>query len=173
MIIIKQIPNFSDYFINENGEIFSQKTGKLIRLKPYLDTKNRYLMIRLIGNDGKRKSLLVHRLVAEIFIPNPNNYSEVDHIDNNPQNPKKDNLQWCTRKYNLAKSYETLSPARNCNPCILYKNNKNIGEFSSITEAIQFAVTNYNVSKSGLERNLKSKDVVIYTKKNDRKNKAF
>ena len=51
--------------------------------------------------NGKRKIKYIHRLVAETFIPNPNNYKEVNHKDNNPSNNRVDNLEWCDRKYNL------------------------------------------------------------------------
>ena len=76
-------------------------------LKPY-KTKDGYLKIGLFKN-GKRKKILVHRLVAETFLPNPNNLPEVNHKDENktnnfvgtPENDYKDgNLEWCTREYN-------------------------------------------------------------------------
>lgn len=48
----------------------------------------------LLCKDGRSKSLLVHRLVAAAFIPNPNNYNEVNHIDENKCNNNADNLEW-------------------------------------------------------------------------------
>lgn len=51
--------------------------------------------------DGKNYLKYVHRIVAEAFIPNPNNYKEVNHKDNNPSNNCVDNLEWCDRKYNI------------------------------------------------------------------------
>ena len=47
------------------------------------------------------KSFTIHRLVATVFIPNPNNYTEVNHKDENKTNNNVENLEWCTRKYNI------------------------------------------------------------------------
>ena len=48
-------------------------------------------------------SFLLHRLLAIVFIPNPNTYEVVDHIDGNTKNNKLENLQWCTQKQNVQK----------------------------------------------------------------------
>lgn len=60
--------------------------------------KNGYLFVAL-GSKNKNKK--VHRLVAQAFIPNPENKSEIDHIDGNPQNNFVENLKWANRKENL------------------------------------------------------------------------
>ena len=60
----------------------------------------RYWQVYLCVN-GKGKSKSVHRLVAEAFIPNPDNLPEVNHKDENRYNNHIDNLEWCTHKYNV------------------------------------------------------------------------
>ena len=57
---------------------------------------------KIVGlhRDGSSKTRTVHRLVAEAFIPNSNNYPCINHIDENKQNNRVDNLEWCTYEYN-------------------------------------------------------------------------
>ncbi len=167
---MKPIRDFNGYYIDEKGNVFSNKTGSLKKLNPFRDTKGRYLMIRLIRNDGVRKSLLVHRIVAETFIPNPDNLPEVNHKDNNPGNPKVENLEWTTRKRNLELSYKTMPPTRNHNNCTLYKDGKLIKRFESILSACKYAKDHFGAKSKQLERNLKSKNIIIIPEKKTRKN---
>lgn len=62
-----------------------------------------YQIVTLMDN-GKRKRKQVHRLVAETFIPNPDNKPNVNHIDYNPSNNNVDNLEWCTQRENVLHS---------------------------------------------------------------------
>ena len=59
-----------------------------------------YDFVCLRKND-RDKNFSVHRLVAQAFIPNPHNYSDVNHIDGNKQNNSVENLEWCTRSENI------------------------------------------------------------------------
>ena len=80
-------------------------------LKQY-SSHNGYMNVHF-GVNGKTINLIVSRAVATSFLLNPNNYPEVNHIDNNPKNNTVSNLEWCTKKYNLdyKKNFGT-SPAQ-------------------------------------------------------------
>lgn len=64
-----------------------------------------YAMIQL--SNGKQKNCRVHRLVAEYFLPNPDNMKEVNHKDGNKDNNHVSNLEWCTRSNNVKHSFDT------------------------------------------------------------------
>ena len=71
------------------------KKEKIITLKK----SKGYYQVSLWKN-GKRKIFLVHRLVAQTFIPNPDNLPQVNHKDENKLNNCVNNLEWCTQAYN-------------------------------------------------------------------------
>lgn len=92
------------YLIGRKGEVISLKYNGGLRKKPYImvgaHDKHGYKIVCL--SDGKRiKTKRVHRLVAIAFLPNPNNYREINHKDENTSNCDVNNLEWCTRKYNV------------------------------------------------------------------------
>ena len=90
------------YQVSNLGRVKSLKDNhgnyreKILDIKP---NKKGYLRIEL-SLYGKKKKFQVHRLVAQSFIPNPNNLPEVNHKDENKQNNCVYNLEWCTHQYN-------------------------------------------------------------------------
>lgn len=80
--------------IGDSWRNLSQSKGKTDNHGGY------YLSVSSKDNQGKSKHRRVHRIVAENFISNPNNFKEVNHIDGNGENNKVDNLEWCDRKHN-------------------------------------------------------------------------
>lgn len=94
---------YDNYTIYENGDIYN-KHGKKMSV---VDNGKGYLALGLqIEPKGKRVYKSLHRLLAETFIPNPNNYSDVNHIDGNRQNNLLSNLEWCTHGENIGHSYK-------------------------------------------------------------------
>lgn len=85
------------YEVSSFGNVKSIKRG--ILLKPYTH-KNGYRSVSL-WYKNKKKNKLIHRLVAEAFLPNPNNMEEVNHKDENKANNRLDNLEWCSHLYNM------------------------------------------------------------------------
>lgn len=79
--------------------------------------KNRYRNLDLRNGNGKRKPISVHRLVAAAFIPNPNNYKEVNHIDSDRGNNKLENLEWVSAQENISHAHSkgVFSAATNPN----------------------------------------------------------
>lgn len=93
------------YMIDECGNVYSVRNGKPVKLK-YDADKDSYYRISLQTIDGKRKSFRINRLVALTFIPNPNDYPVVNHIDGNKQNNYVGNLEWATISYNTLEGYK-------------------------------------------------------------------
>lgn len=94
---MKDIPNYEGlYSITEDGQVWSYRKKRF--LKPY-DNGIGYQTVSLF-KDKIGKQLLVHRLVAITYIPNPNNYPEVNHKDEKKWHNEVSNLEWCDHIYN-------------------------------------------------------------------------
>jgi hypothetical protein len=78
-----------------NGQLLVK--GRILVLGKY---PNGYTMVTITNGKGKVSAKLVHRLVAQAFIPNPDGLPQVNHKDENIENNTVDNLEWCTSKYN-------------------------------------------------------------------------
>ena len=104
---LKQIPDFPDYFVSDEGCVYSQRNKNLIKLHPQ-HRKDGYLVVH-IRNDVTHAAKYVHRLVAEAFINNKNNAATVNHKDGNKQNNNVSNLEWCSYGENILHAYRVLN----------------------------------------------------------------
>ena len=97
---LKQLKNFSNYFVNPSGDMYSRLSGKLRLIHPST-TYDGYLHHVITDDQGKRRLYRVNRAVATAFIPNPNNLSDVHHIDEDKTNNNADNLMWVSHLQNM------------------------------------------------------------------------
>lgn len=100
--------NLSDYTITSAGDVINNHNGR--KVKPQPNGKG-YLRVSIGG-----KLCFVHRLVAELYVPNPNNKPQINHKDGNKQNNRADNLEWVTNQENRnhAKSNNLQSTGEAC-----------------------------------------------------------
>lgn len=101
---MKEHPKYKGYFITEDGEVFSNKQGVLKKITPYKNRRG-YLTVRLCPKPYTQYRTGIHKLVAETYLDNPNNYPQVDHIDENKLNNNISNLQWIDNQRNCEKSF--------------------------------------------------------------------
>lgn len=106
----RAVPGYEGrYEISNHGNVKSLFFKRIAYVSCFTKP-NDYKCVTLYKN-GKRQNLYIHRLVAQAFIPNPNNFSQVNHIDENKSNNCVNNLEWCTAKYNI--NYGTGIKRRN------------------------------------------------------------
>jgi hypothetical protein len=95
----------TDYSVSPDGAIISNKFNKIKILSQHNHIGGYKLVSLRI--DGKGKLLLVHRVVAETYIPNPNNLPEINHINCIRDDNRVENLEWCDRSYNMKYAYKS------------------------------------------------------------------
>lgn len=97
-----------EYFVGKNGDVFNQK-GRL--LSQHIDRYGyKYIVFtKKCNGEIQKKKILSHRLIASLFIDNPQNFPQVNHIDGNKQNNSIDNLEWTDSSGNQTHSRYVLN----------------------------------------------------------------
>lgn len=144
--IWKDLPEYEGlYQASNKGRI--KRNNHLI--KPVIQ-KTGYLNVSLCKN-GISKTCRVHKLIAKIFIPNPNNYQSINHKNGNKQDNRVENLEWCTQSYNnwhaifiLDKGHNKLSmeDANTIRKDVLNGKYKNIKEISEKYKCNRLVIEN-------------------------------
>jgi len=135
----KIIPNFKNYLISKNGDIYSKISNRklLINIDRFKKNKRR-VNVSLLNNNMVRKGMYLHRLVAMTYLPNPQNKLEVNHIDGDCYNNNVNNLEWTTKIENMehAKKNKLIKSSHSGRNIIQYDKNMNmIKEYDTIREA--------------------------------------
>lgn len=106
--------------VTDQGDVYRIKNGQREPAKVQKTGRQHNYCVVSYTENGKQKHVYVHRLVAQAFIPNPNNYPQVNHLDGNPLNNAVENLEWCTPKMNVEHAYLTglSDPLQRSAPCI-------------------------------------------------------
>jgi hypothetical protein len=160
----KQITNYPDYFVSNFGNI--KRNEKLLK-GGKMGAKDKFYIGVSLRNNGKQSSKMVHRLVGEAFIENPDNLPTIDHIDGNKLNNRADNLRWVSyqgnnqnrtkmrtyRNIQTASKYKGVSWNKDKNHwgCKIYINKKAIYLGSSKNEDEAGMLYNKYIDDNGLE----------------------
>ena len=129
--------------------------GRIKSLKGY-HRKERILKLRNnlygyltvgLSKYNKVKRRKIHRLVAEAFIPNPNNYEQVNHIDGNKLNNAVFNLEWCNRSYNMKHAYEN-----NLLSCVPVNQYDKEGNFIKTWKGAEYVMKELGICNSNITK---------------------
>ena len=114
MVKALQIKGFPDYYVTDTGDVYSRKyqpirnpNNRINKINPSKLNTNYFTVC--LYKDGRVYQKTVHRLVAEAFIPNPENKPEVNHINGIRTDNRVENLEWATKSENMQHAYHVLN----------------------------------------------------------------
>lgn len=121
------IKGFENYQITDDGRVWSKLSNRW--LNP-TKSQDGYLRVKLCYGNGKYINASVHRIVAKAFIPNPDNLPQVNHKDENKENNRVENLEWCDSRYNNTYNDRHLKCAQKVKESNTIRSGKSINQYS-------------------------------------------
>ncbi len=138
------IPELENYRLTKDGKLWSCRSKRFLR---YRKCNGYAVVTRTLAT--KTRNFSIHRLVAQTFIPNPDNKPYVNHINSIKMDNKMENLEWVTQKENLACNKKKISHPRQVQK--IDKSGNVVDTFTSVTEAGKaVGLTRYAISKACL-----------------------
>lgn len=158
----KIIPDYPNYTIDIDGTVTNIKSNRPVKHQ----VNQRRHLVELWKNN-KKKHCLVHRLIAQAYIPNPNNLPQINHIDGNPSNNRLENLEWVTDRDNKLHAHRTGLINSRKTPVLQYTlDGTFIKEYSSILEANNITKIDRKSIKLNIEGKYKQAGKYIWKLKN-------
>lgn len=135
LIDIQPIDEFVGYYVTTDGKVYSIRTGKLKQIKSRI-LKSGYVFVNVYKNK-KIYTKTVHRLVAQAFIPNPENKPQINHINGDKTDNRVTNLEWVTNQENQIHRHKNLKQRESSKrkPVVQIQNNQIIAEYRSSAAA--------------------------------------
>ena len=123
---------YDGFLVDDDMTIYSKRSSR--KLTPSKGSDG-YMQVQYRDNNGRSHHNRVHVIYAHCFIPNPNNYKYVNHIDSDKLNNSLNNLEWCTNSYNVQHGWDSGNRThKNSTALSVSLNGKFIGTYKSIRE---------------------------------------
>jgi hypothetical protein len=156
---MKQIKDYENYCVTEDGKVYSKIHNRFLKLT---ESHHNYLRVKIRNKNGY-KIFSVHRLIAIVFLPNPENKPQVNHINGNKKDNRVINLEWATREENMQHAFKTGLMKNFYNSAHKIVLNIENGVFyESVIEASKSLNMNYSTLRSMLQGHRKNKTNLIY-----------
>lgn len=153
MEIWKKVKGWEDlYEVSNTGKVRSIRTGKL----RVFDINNCGYERIVFYNGEYKERIFVHRLVAETFIPNPQNKPQVNHIDGNKSNNSVENLEWCTQMENEIHAIKNGLKGNWCGYFVVAFNNGKIEIWDNKSAFARRMNTNLTQVRNWLDKGMKT-----------------